>query len=174
MNTISKLFTLALCAFSTVDTGCGALNNVNSHNGAQSAVGITMDPPMVKLVNAGANGCAFAFPAGDLLVEKGNTGQDTFGVFQQLQLEDNVYAFKNRATGFYIVAAGDDHLITPPAEPPTVFEVDAADDGTSISGSTDSGLVWEAVYTGGNVGRVMLTPDRGSTSQRWKIVPQNS
>ncbi|KAJ7909740.1 hypothetical protein B0H13DRAFT_1877440 [Mycena leptocephala] len=96
-----------------------------------------------------------AFPAGDVLVEKGNTGQDTFGIWEKIALEENLYAFKSRSTGFYIVAASDDHhLVAPPAEPPTVFAV-SADNDTFIINEPDSGLVWEVVYTGdSNVGRI--------------------
>jgi hypothetical protein len=36
--------------------------------------------PYVKVVNVHYNGAVFAFPVGDVLVENGNTNQDTFGV----------------------------------------------------------------------------------------------
>jgi hypothetical protein len=83
----------------------------------------------VKVVNVQYNGAAFAFPAGEVLVENGNTNQDTFGVvrstpyaaatsglklnfdahvqWEKMPLEDDLYAFKHRATGFYIIAKGD-------------------------------------------------------------------
>jgi hypothetical protein len=41
---------------------------------------LSQDSEMVKVVNVGASGSVFAFPAGEVLVEKGNTAQDTFGV----------------------------------------------------------------------------------------------
>jgi hypothetical protein len=82
----------------------------------------------VKVVNVQYNGAAFAFPAGEVLVENGNTNQDTMGVvrstsyaaatsglklnsdahvqWEKLPLEDDLYTFKHRMTGFYIVATG--------------------------------------------------------------------
>ncbi|KAJ7683954.1 hypothetical protein B0H14DRAFT_3534856 [Mycena olivaceomarginata] len=106
MYMLRKLFTLVLCAFSTVDTQCGGL--FNSQDGTPSNVGITIDDSeMVKVVNVGASGSVFAFPAGDVLVEKGNTGQDTFGILEKIVLEKIYTPSKAVRLGFYIVAASD-------------------------------------------------------------------
>lgn len=83
----------------------------------------------MKIVNVQYNGAAFAFPAGEVLVAEGNTNQDAMGVvrstsyaaatsglklnsdahvqWEKMPLEEDLYAFKHRMTGFYIIATGD-------------------------------------------------------------------
>ncbi|KAJ7201469.1 hypothetical protein C8J57DRAFT_1260864 [Mycena rebaudengoi] len=165
MYLLDKLFTFSLCALSTLNIP-----------GCRNA--LTSQDPYVKIINVHYNGAVFAFPVGDVLVENGNTNQDTFGVWEQINLEDNLYAFKNRATGFYIVATGDDRLIAPPAEAPTVFQVTAADNDTYTIKVADNNLVWDiSINADSNVGRVganvVVSPDKGSDSQRWKLLVQN-
>ncbi|KAJ7927007.1 hypothetical protein B0H13DRAFT_2313009 [Mycena leptocephala] len=126
---------------------------------------VTNDTEMVKMVDVRYDGNSFAFPGGELLIEQGNTGKDIMGVWEKIPLEDITYAFKSRMTGFFIFAGPDGYLLAPPAEPPTVFAVEEAEDGTFIE--PDSGLVWDVVYTeGSNVGRVMINADQGQAGQR--------
>ncbi|KAJ6533481.1 hypothetical protein B0H19DRAFT_1080898 [Mycena capillaripes] len=165
MYSFSKLITLGLCAVATFDAR-GCKNALTAQDGTLPTATLATDS-FVKMVNIGCQGAVFAFPAGDVLVEKGNIAQDTFGVlvrssagphhlfkWQNTELEESIYAFKSRATGFYIVAASDNHLITPPAEPPTVFQVTAAENNTYIINEPDAGLVWDTSFSGdSNVGR---------------------
>ncbi|KAJ7922408.1 hypothetical protein B0H13DRAFT_1983059, partial [Mycena leptocephala] len=76
MYLFNKLFTFSLCALSTLDAP-GGKNVLTSQDGTSASV---IDNPFVKVVNVQYNGAAFAFPAGEVLVENGNTNQDTMGV----------------------------------------------------------------------------------------------
>ncbi|KAJ7237348.1 hypothetical protein C8J57DRAFT_1247133 [Mycena rebaudengoi] len=192
MYLLDKLFTFSLCALSTLNIP-GCRNALTSQDGTAASPSLAViiqfpfkslapdasmiQDPYVKIVNVHYNGAVFAFPVGDVLVENGNTNQDTFGVWEQINLEDDLYAFKNRATGFYIVATGDDRLIAPPAEAPTVFQVTAADNDTYTIKVADNNLVWDiSINADSNVGRVganvVVSPDKGSDSQRWKLLVQ--
>ncbi|KAJ7926993.1 hypothetical protein B0H13DRAFT_1861757 [Mycena leptocephala] len=99
---------------------------------------------MVKMVNVKYNGNSFAFPGGELLIQQ------------------------DRISWVWITSLWDatcGYLLAPPAEPPTVFAVEEAEDGAFIVRQhftlfgikePDSGLVWDVVYTeGSNVGRVL-------------------
>ncbi|KAJ7239626.1 hypothetical protein C8J57DRAFT_1245746 [Mycena rebaudengoi] len=132
MYLLDKLFTFSLCALSTLNIP-GCRNALTSQDGTAASPSLAViiqfpfkslapdasmiQDPYVKIDNVHYNGAVFAFPVGDVLVENGNTNQDTFGVWEQINLED-------------IVATGDDRLIAPPAEAPTVFQVTAADNDT--------------------------------------------
>ncbi|KAJ7727546.1 hypothetical protein DFH07DRAFT_782450 [Mycena maculata] len=146
MSKLTQLFTLALCALSTIDDDCRHL--LHSQDGTPSNLANPMD-----LVNAGFNGSAFALLAGDILVQKGNTDHNVLGIWEKQALDEDLYAIKNHQTGWYVVSAGEDVLRVAAAAPPTVFAIDSADTNTYIIKEPDSGLVWEAVDSGEDIGK---------------------
>ncbi|KAJ7756634.1 hypothetical protein B0H16DRAFT_687945 [Mycena metata] len=174
MHSFTKLINFALCALSTLDTANCATKFVSQ--GELLPIQPTNEGLAgTQLVNVGFNGALFALPAGDVLLEKGNTGQNDFGVWEKNDLEDETYVFKNSATGWYVATTGDnDHLLVAPGEAPAVFRVtqDSTNNRTYIIQLIDENLVWEATLIGESqtLGRVVLRPDTGSSSQRWKFV----
>ncbi|KAJ7748931.1 hypothetical protein B0H16DRAFT_1888297 [Mycena metata] len=174
MHSFTKLIAFALCALSTVGTVNCAIKSVSQ--GKLLPIRQTNEGSTeTQIVNVGFNGAVFTVVVGDVLLEKDNTGQNDFGVWEKTNLEDDTCIFKNLATGWYMAATGDiDHLLVAPGQAPAVFRVtqDSNNDGTYIIQLLDENLVWEAslLDLSQTVGRIILRPDTGSSNQRWKFV----